>query len=266
MGDTLRFLWSGSLLAVGTAGICALAAYFVTDKDAVQYEATATVYATGAERIPGGVTYAAASLDADAYAFAAVSEAVLSDALSLLGRSDPEPREVASLGRSISLSKDETSSASFVHISATSSSASTAADVANAVAAALIKWDTDRARTGLGRVAATLEAQIASLSEAAAELQGRSDPVSAQELAANIALRIDQQNTLRLIRALELEGSGSLALFQSASTPLEASGPRVTMNVVLGAMFGLVLGYAIVLVVQTLRVDRKVPVKVASSR
>src|SRR5690606_14911055 len=142
--------------------------------------------------------------------------------------------------------------------------ASGAAEVANAVAAALVKWDTDRARSGLERIAATVEAQITSLDEAAAVLLERSDPVSAQELTANIALRIDRQNYLHLVRALELESTGSLALFQSASPPFAPTGPRVMMNVVLASLFGLVVGYAIVLVVTTLRVQRKVPVKATS--
>lgn len=265
MGDTLRFLWSGSLLAIITGLLCAAAGYLVTSRESPYYEATATVYATGPERTPGGVTYAAASLDADAYAFAAVSEAVLAQALELLGSSAPQPDDVASLGRRVQLSKDETASASFVHITAVASSATVAADIANAVAEALVAWDTSRAREGMGRIAATLEAQVASLDQAVAELSERDDQFAAQELAATVSLRISQTNQLYLIRALQLEGTGSLALFQTAAAPVAPSGPRPVMNGILGAIFGLVVGYAVVLVIQTLRIERKAPVKTARS-
>lgn len=265
MGDTLKFLWSGSLLAIITGLLCAAAAYLVTSRESDYYEATATVYATGPERTPGGVTYAAASLDADAYAFAAVSEAVLARAMVLLGNSTPQPDDLARLGSNVRLSKDETASASFVHITAVASTSTVAADTANALAEALVAWDTDRAREGLGRIAATLEAQVASLDEAVAELSDRDDQFAAQELAATVSLRVSQTNQLYLIRALQAEGTGLLALFQNATPPVSPSGPRPVMSGILGAIFGLVVGYAVVLVIQTLRIERKAPVRTASN-
>lgn len=260
MADTLQFLWSGSLMAFLTAVLCGAAAYFVTSRQPSAYDATSTVYATGSggsDRWLGNATYTPARLDANAYGFAVVSDSVLTDALSIMGNGEATFADAGRLASRISVSLDETSSASFIHITVRESSPSLAAETANAVAAALVRWDDARASTHLNQIAATLESQLASLEEAAVTLERTDDPLASQELAANEALRIEQRNSLRLIRAMAGEKWGSLAVFQPATPPFGPSAPRPMMNTVLGFVFGMIVGYGVVLIYQTVRSRRR---------
>lgn len=259
--DTLRFLWSGSLFALALAACCGFAAFAVTSRQVPQFDATSIVYATQtapADRWLGTWTFTPTRLDADAYGFALLNPDVLRDASARLGRDEPSEADLASLQGKIRVTADETSTASFLRIVVRDASAAVAARTANALADALIAWDAGRSSRELERIAGTLAVQISALEQAANDLIGLQDPVSVQELAANVDLLIDHRNSLRLVRAFQEEGSGSLTAFQRATPPSEPSAPRPVMSAVLGFVFGVVLGYGIVLVFQNLRaVDRK---------
>ncbi len=260
IADTLRFLGRGSLMALATAMVCGFAAYVMTFNQPDTFTATSTVYAATQARNVGGLglaSYTSVPLDADAYGFAATSRDVLTDALQRLGASPNGAEAVASLGNRVHISTDETATATFVHISAQSATPKGAADIANAVAAALISWDGRRSRSDLDQLATTLQGQIDSLKNADASLQGKTGAEATQTLAQNISLRIQRENDLRLVQVLRLQNTSSLAAFENASPPLSPSGPRIVLNTVLAFVLGLIVGYLVVGVYEALRLDRR---------
>ena len=261
MAETLRFLWKGSLMALATALLCGFAAFVVSFRQEPTYQARSTVYATATpstDRWLGTGTYSPARLDASAYGFAVVSDNVLALALDRLGVTEITRSAVNALYSKIGITLDETSTTSFVHITVRDRSPASATEAANALAQALVAWDAERTRATLRQVATTLETQLASLEQASVVLADSNDPIAVQEAATNMELIVERRNSLRLLNSLASTGSGSLAVFQSASQPTEAVAPRPAMNAALGFVLGIVVGYGIVLAYQALRDEKNV--------
>jgi len=272
--DTLRFLGRGSLMAIAVALVCGFVGYVATFRQPATFTATSTVYTTSKPPSNPGLGlafYRVDPLDADSYAFAATSYEVLRDALQQLQLhqlrdGDVTTQDVAKLADSLHISTDSTNTTDFVHISAKSSSPSSAADTANAVATALIAWDNARSRANLEKAATTLESQINALAETDATLAASSDEESIGMLTANRALRVQRTIDLGMLRVLTKENTGTLSFLEVASAPLHSSGPPLILNTIVAFAIGLVVGYVVVAVYEALRLDRRHTSRAQSSR
>jgi succinoglycan biosynthesis transport protein ExoP len=133
------------------------------------------------------------------------------------------------------------SSADLVKITATSSSATGAAQLANGVADALIAYRTNNQKS-------LLRAQAASLEDQLSRFSGRADPSS-------VAAASDLRTQLAQVRA-ELAAAGpDLAILTPASPPTGPSSPHPRRNGAIGLLVGLVLGIALALFRE--RLDRR---------
>lgn len=259
-GETLRFLGRGSLLALATGLVCAVAAYYLTSRETPSYRATSVVYATKGlpnDHNMGLVFYTPEALDADAYGFAVTSRDVIEAALRSLDGGKVPAGAAGKLASNLHVSSDETGSASFVHITVQASSGKQAAAEANALATAVVAWDAARAKTKLDRAAQTLEAQLADLKSRAAALTGSNAPDAGASLNANVQLQGQIENQIGLIDVLRKRTPSALTVFQLAGTPSEPSGPRTKLNTILAYVFGLIIGYLALLGYEAVAVSIK---------
>ena len=254
--ELTRFLWRGLLFAGLVAGVTAAAAYWVSQRIPEVYSAEATIFTAQTDPDPSvfGVLSATAPLDAKAYRVAALSDQVLTRALTRLredGASPPEDAgaegnqvEKAALARlreRVDITTEDTLSSSFIRIEVRSASAQEAAQTANILASALVGWDAERSRRRLDQVMNVLQNQIATLNEELTTLQlQRVDPERLQTAA---QLKIEQESNLSLARAIAQFDASFLEVLQSATPSPSPVYPRPVLNTVIGFIFGLIVGY-----------------------
>ena len=147
-----RFLWRWGLVALLASVATACFVYLWISREAPTYYAEAVNFIdrsgviTNVTDLP---EYTFAPLNVTAYRVAARSDAVLAGALESLGLSTT-PADIEGLRRSITLSSDEQPGLLYVGVAA--GSPSEAAEIANAIAARLVAWDSERAKAELDRI------------------------------------------------------------------------------------------------------------------
>jgi len=252
VAQLLRFLVRGLLPAAAIGALAAFAIYQWSSTRQPEYEATAAVLATQANpglREFGLSVINATPLEPQAYQVAATSDAVLAGALMQLGNQDPQLDEIRRLGSNIEAKLDNTRSG-LVYIIGEGSTASVAADRANALAQSLIEWDRNRAAQSVDQLVEALEIQVETLTEQMNALQsgaGNQDTIMGL-----INQRAQRQEQLAYARALSASASPTLALMQPASLPAAPVSPRPVRDAAIGFFLAFVLTYAVLLLVRAL--------------
>ncbi len=247
--EVIRFLARGALFAIITGLACGVAAYTVALRVRPTYEANSTVFAAKAAvdaRALGVLLPMPAPLDANAYAFAATSDEVVSKALEILGYPSVHASDIQAFRDSIRTSVEDTQSASFVVFRVRAGSPEAAAKGADAIASALVAWDTARSRKSLTRVADSIAAQINALKEQAQALTGTEGNVAAQLLRENVNLQLQQEGNLVVAKALANLNTGSLEVLQPAAPPSSPASPRPLVDTIVGFGVGLILTYGVI--------------------
>src|SRR5690606_45575 len=181
--------------------------------------------------------------DVSAYQVASRSDAVAQAALELLGQPDASPAAIRS---DYSVSARSDGQSSLLTVTGRSATPERAADVANAVASALVAWDVERATRSVGQVVQALEQQIAALTEQVRALQALGDPARQSEIDGLISLRAQQQQSLAVARAMGVRASGRLEVIRQAVAGAVPVAPRPLVNGLLAALAGLAVAYGIV--------------------
>lgn len=234
--DLFRFVRRGFLWAVLTALLAGGLAYLVSQRLEPRYRAASVVVAAQANTDTsdlGVLQVSAPLLDITAYREAALSDTVLSRALSSLGQS-PTPARLTSLRQALQVRTEETRTSGLLYFEVTDPSATNATRLTNALTRSLIRWDTDRARQRLDRIVSSLEQQVSALAlptGGQAQLTGRSQ------------LRAERQEQLLYARALRDSTTGMLSPLQFATTPTKAVFPRPLLSTALALVLGGFLAY-----------------------
>lgn len=274
--DLLLLLRRGLPFAVAVAVGAAALTYVLSNRITPEYESSATLLASRPNSsLQGtfGVSLVTATvIDVTAYQAAATSGPVLTSAVRSLGIASPSANELRDFERLTSVRVENAAQSSLIHIAFKNADPVFAATAANAVAQAMLQWDTQRATQNLQTIVETLESQITALDDeiaqldtsraaaaaavgaaddgdaraaADAEAAARSQYTSARE--GVITLRADRTNQLNAARALITSAVGHLEVLEPATPSLEPVSPRPTRNAALAFVLGLFLVYGLVL-------------------
>ena len=212
------------------------------------YQASATILAsqpnTGLKSFNVALV-SAPTIDVSAYKAAATSEPVLKAALGDAGAGQVSPAAIEALRKKLSITAQQSRSSSLIDVQVKSSSPHRAAQLANAVAQALLAWDKDRASSHLQTVVSTLKGQIKSLdaeivAEKAHPTQTGSDLNGLQQLKAQQSLE------LNAAQALQSSVVGNLEIVSPAQSPDSPISPRPKLAAVIAAVLAFMASYLLV--------------------
>src|SRR5690606_38653482 len=230
--DLLLLLKRGLPFALAVAIGAAALTYFLSDRLAPEYEASATLLASRPNsNLQGsfGVSLVTAPvIDISAYQAAATSSPVLRDALGMLGV-EATASDLRDFEELVSVRVENAQQSSLLHIVVKNADPEMAARAANALSNAMLLWDTRRATQNLQTVVDTLESQLRALNEEIAQLSVVSqvaDPVGVDPLDGLLTLRAERANQLNAARALMTSAVGHLEVLEPALPPPEAVSPR----------------------------------------
>jgi capsular exopolysaccharide synthesis family protein len=258
--DLFALIRRGLPLALAAAIVVSVATFFINRNTPPVYAATATVLASAQDpnqRDFGVTLVTAPPLDIATYQAAIRSRQVLADALLDLTGSVPSRVEVDVLGGSLALRAEEARTSSILRVTVRDEDPTRASDRANAVAAAAVRWDEQRATRSLETIVASLQAQIASID---AELAAASADVPVEGLTRN---RAELQLQLSSARALRTAAVGRLELLEQAEPPRGAVSPRPTRNAATAGLMAALFAYGIVLLRELLNTRVRGPVDLA---
>jgi capsular polysaccharide biosynthesis protein len=241
--DVLRLMRRGLVLALVLGVLAGVAGFFVSRALPPLYEAEATLVVAAldpTQRDFGVTLVTAPALDVTTYIAAIRSRDVLVDALRSLDGASPSMEELEAVDRVLEVRAVDARVSSLVRISVRDRGASRASDLANAVAAAAVRWDAARATRALAVIVESLAAQIAAIE---AELPASTDGALTDGLTRN---RADLQLQLSSARALSAAAVGRLEVLERAAPPSSPVAPRPVRNAVVAALFAVLVVYATV--------------------
>lgn len=250
IGDLLRFLLRGLVLALLVGGVSAFIAMQLSQREEPVFESQAIVLAaqTNPEvRQLGVSTFTAPPLDISAYREAALSTPVLAIAIERMGLLEPTDSDVKRLRSKLTVATEEARTSSNLFIRARGNTPQLAAQRANAVAEAVVEWDRQRAIDALNRRIAALDAQVAALNEQIRSLQTLSTPSVQDQIDGLIKLRAEQQQQLAYAGALRASATPLLQVLQPALPPTHKISPRPVFDGVVAFLIGAFLSYALLL-------------------
>jgi succinoglycan biosynthesis transport protein ExoP len=243
--DLFSLFRRGLFLAIICSLFAASAAYYFTQRLELRYQARATVLAT--EIRPDldalGMSLVMASpLDASSYRVAATSSPVLAKAVAILMRGATSSSTIQKLRDKIRVRTDVDRNSTLIHIDVTDHVPEIATFTANAVADALMQWDTGRTAHTLNIVIATLEEQITALDAQLSELDTATEDFQDQHNSLT-TLKAEQQIQLSLTRALSNSAVGFLEVLEPATTPLAPISPQPLRNAIAASVLVFFLVY-----------------------
>lgn len=246
LGQLIRFLWRGLLLALPLAALVAAGVYVVSGRTASTYEASATILATKSTNTlsSNATSLSAPPLEAAAYSDIALTRPVLEDAAARLG---VRTLNVVDFRDTVSVTVEGERDllSNLIDVQVEAGSARIAARRANALAQALVAWDYRRASQNIGQRIDTLEAQINSLDTSIESLRLMGEVASQSEIDSRVSLRAQQQEELSYARALLDSAAGLLSVIEPATPPLTPVSPRPLFYAALAAIFTVFVVYGI---------------------
>lgn len=234
LADFFDFMWRGLPLALALAGLLGFGAYILRRQAPPSYTARATITLLDEDR--GGIygpTYSE-PLKLSDYRTAAENPDILLEALGLDSSSADALADASALGGRLNVRAQNPSTSNFLFVEVSSSSPGEAAEFANAVAAAIIDWDRQRANARIARATTTLEQQLEQLGAQTSE-------------AARGELLRQKRTQLLELRAAQGQGQSNLELVQAASAPRTSSSVSINLIVGVAMLLGLFTGYALYL-------------------
>ncbi len=247
--DLLGFVLRGALVALFLAAASAVGTYVFVVQQPPAYRAEATLLvarAAGTGAQLGVTTVTAAPIELSAYRVVAASDQVLTEALTLMGVSEPTLADVLALQARVGTAVEAgVRDSSLLRVEAHGGSVEVAVERANAVAAALVAWDQRRARESVDRVITTLLQQIEGLSEQIRTLQTIEEAADQDQIDGLIRLRAEQQQQLAYARALVASAEGTLSILQPADSTPRQIAPRPVASSTIAALIAIVITYGL---------------------
>ena len=235
LAEFFDFMWRGLPLALALAGLLGFGAYIMRRQVPPSYTARATITLLDEDRrgVYSGPTYSE-PLKLSDYRTAAENPDILLEALGLNSRSADALADASALGGRLSVRAQNPSTSNFLFVEVSSNSPGEAAEFANAVAAAIIDWDRQRANARITKATTTLEQQLEQLTAQVGEdAQGE--------------LLTQKRTQLLELRSAQGQGQSNLELVQAASAPRDSSSVSINLIVGVAMLLGLFMGYALYL-------------------
>ena len=246
LGQLIKFLGRGLLLALPLAALAALGVYLLSGRIDPTFEASAVVLATKSTNTfsSTSTSLSAPPIEAAAYSDLALTRPVLEDALARLGTRSLSVDDLHDTV-SVTVQGDRDALSNLVEVQVEAGTARIAARRANALAQAIVDWDYQRASQNVGQRIDTLEAQINSLDTSIEELRLMGEVASQSEIDDRVRTRAEQQEELSYARALLDSASGLLSIVEPATPPREPVTPRPLFYAALAAVFTVFLVYGV---------------------
>ncbi len=247
-GTLVRFLLRGLVVALPLGLLMAAGVYYLSQRIAPTYEASAVILATKSTNtsVSQSTSLSAPPIESSAYSAIALTRPVLLDAISRLGTQKLKPEDLrGTVG--VSVEGDAQDLSNLMTVSVQAATPQEAARRANAVAQALVDWDYQRASRNIGQRIDTLEEQIGALDDSIESLRLMGQVASQTEIESRISLRSQQQEELSYARALLDSASGLLAVVEPATPVLVPVAPRPVFNALLATVVTVFLVYGIAL-------------------
>lgn len=247
--DLYAFVRRGLLLALLVGAISGAAAYLLASAEDPVYRASIVLVASQPGAGFGSLDVVAPpQIDPGVYRTALLEGTILSDALLRVTGRYPSESDIRSLRQAMRVSVEDQRISSIIRIDLDHTDRIYATDVANAIAEELIIWDRERARRILARGTSAVSRAIREID---VELAGDLDPTRRADL---VALRDQHVQELELAARVSTSALlvGLLEPLRFASPPEQPIGPRVVFTTFVAIVAGLVLGYALVLVLSAL--------------
>ena len=248
--DVVRVLRRGLLPALLTAIAVGVAVAVLSGQRTPQYQAQATVVTTTqdpGQRGFGATLVTAPALATATYRAAALNQTVLTDAWQTLEGRSPTELELTDFRESLTVRSEDAPASSLLRISALAPEPSTAKARADAVAAALVRWDIERATRALESILAGLEAQIEAIDAEIEAATAAGPDEAAAEIAGLERARADLVLQRSSARALRSGAVGRVELFETATEPLTPHRPRPLRDGAFAAVLGLMVAFGVVL-------------------
>lgn len=250
LGDIFRFIRRGLLLALLLAAIGAGVAYFLSSSRDPVYETDAILLVTLGDIDLGGFDAAivtAPAINPSSYETAVTSQDVIGAALTALG-TEVTPGRVASIRERLNVGVSGDASfrdSSQLALGLRGENPEDVAATTNALAAALVDWDRQRAEDYITDIINQLDRTIAATQAAIAELEAAGG--GAEELG-RLQTRLAAQQTNRAEAELNVGTARSrLAVIQAASVPSNPVAPNPELDAVVAGVLGVLLAYGILL-------------------
>jgi polysaccharide biosynthesis transport protein len=254
VSDILRFIRRGLLLAMLVAVAAGIVAYISSSRLPQTFRSEAVISAARSNGGDGDSGFIR-PLNDSAYRVAATSNPVIIATLEKLGVENPDQRTINAFIDKTRITTDNEGNwndpSSLIRIAVSNSDRDAAALHANTLANELMRWDTERGRTNLLEKVASLQQQVATLTERIRAQQTTEDAPES-ETAALIQRRNDIQEELYATQAFANATVGSLSPIRPAIAELEPVAPRPVFNTVLAFLLGLFGTYGILLLRNTL--------------
>lgn len=244
--------WHGAWFILVVAAIAGATAFAVTRTQPPVYQASSALLVTHpGSRYAGTNVIAPPSVDATVYQSALMDGPVLADALTRIAGRPPTDPEIRAARRAMTIKVDQKDLSSVIGIDYRSHDATYAANMANAVAQALVSWDRNRVRETFARTIATLQQSIK-------ELDAQIGASSGNAQRALVTLRDQRTHDLQSVQSMNAS-SVTVALLEplsAATVPTAPVGPRLMFKTAIATLLGLLGGFA--LLVLRFTVDRNV--------
>lgn len=264
--DFVGVVRRGVPLAIGIGVLAAGLAFWFSQRLEPIYRANATLLVSDARPTSQfGVTLLTAPVLApSAYEAATHSVPVLDDAIRRLKDENIEIASRQSLIESTGVEIEIDDPSTILELWADDSDPNTAAQKANALGAALMAWDIQRARTNAEEMIKALEGNLQALDS---QLQRAlsADAVDQITVESLRDRRADNLVSLETARALRLSAVGYVELLEPALAPAEPRFPSPVRNSVLAFVLGGVLAYVLLLTKLTLDTKFRDPDDVSES-
>lgn len=246
LGQLIRFLWRGLLVALPLAALAAAGVYFLSERLEPTFEASAVILATKSSNTfsSTSTSLSAPPLEAAAYSDIALTRPVLADAAARLGarRLNLDDFRGTVL---VTVEGERDALSNLIEVQVEAGTAQIAARRANAVAQALVAWDYRRASQSIGQRIDTLEAQLAALDNSVESLRLMGEVASQSEIDNRVSLRAQQQEELSYARALLDSAAGLLSVVEPATPPEAPVTPRPLFYAALAAVFTVFVVYGV---------------------
>ncbi|MGL4609767.1 MAG: polysaccharide biosynthesis tyrosine autokinase [Trueperaceae bacterium] len=246
VGDVLRFIRRGLLLALLVAVTAGVVAFVSSSRLPQTFRSEAVISATRSNNNSDSSTIR--PLNDSAYQVAATSNKVIIDTLAEIGVTDPDQQTINKFIEKVRVGIDANANwndpSSLIRLAVSNSDSATAAQHADILARKLVQWDRDRGKQNFDLQVASLKEQIAGL-----DTQIRTFQADGRETeAAPLILRRNQfQEQLVVNQALAISPVSALTIINSAIPQLDPVAPRPVFNTALAFLLGLFGSYGILL-------------------
>ena len=247
--DFFRFVWRGLPVALLLALVAAALVFLVSSRAEPVYRASATLLNPGAKttRDFDGSLSTPPLIDAGIYRAAVLEGPITAEALATLEAANRTALTPEKLLDMTQVTTEKFESSSLINITTESTSATFAAEAANALARALLNWDRGRATWQLSNATASLETQIRTLDEQIASFIVAPSQANRDQLNTLTRLKAQREGELSLARVLNDSPIGLLEPFTYATPPGEAVANYLGFRLTLAALIGGLLGYGLLL-------------------